>query len=69
MKTGLFLTGVVSLSLKEVSMVQKKYPRKGAQVRVTFELPANGGQRVAALGDFNDWQPDALPMKLELAMH
>ena len=27
-------------------MVQKKYPRKGDQVRVTFELAANGGQRV-----------------------
>jgi 1,4-alpha-glucan branching enzyme len=45
-------------------MVQKKYPRKGTQVRVTFELPATDGRSVAVLGDFNGWQPDALPMKL-----
>ena len=45
-------------------MVQKQYPRKGAQVKVTFEIPANGGKAVAVVGDFNNWQPDALPMKL-----
>ena len=45
-------------------MVQKQYPRKGTQVKVTFEIPANGGKAVAVLGDFNNWQPDALPMKL-----
>ncbi len=45
-------------------MIQKKYPRTGDQVKVTFEWPANGGRHAAVVGDFNGWQPDALPMKL-----
>ncbi|MFN8485114.1 MAG: isoamylase early set domain-containing protein [Anaerolineae bacterium] len=46
-------------------MVQKKYLRKGAECKVTFELPAdNGVETVNVLGDFNNWEADALPMKL-----
>ncbi len=46
-------------------MVQKKYLRKGAECKVTFELPAdNGVETVTVLGDFNNWEADALPMKL-----
>ncbi|MCW5881259.1 MAG: isoamylase early set domain-containing protein, partial [Anaerolineae bacterium] len=45
-------------------MIQKTTQRKGAQIKVEFELPANGAQSAAVVGDFNAWQPDALPMKL-----
>lgn len=45
-------------------MVQKTAQRKGDQVKVTFELPANGARSAAVVGDFNAWQPEALPMRL-----
>ena len=41
-------------------------PKPGTeQVKVTFVLPEAGidGQRVAVVGDFNDWDPTARPLR------
>ncbi len=44
-------------------MLKKKPARKGT-VEVTFVLPDSVGARsVAVCGDFNDWSPDAHPLK------
>ena len=45
-------------------MVDKKKSPKGKSVRVTFELPAEIAQnKVAVVGDFNDWDTDSDLMK------
>lgn len=44
-------------------MLKKKPGRKGT-VAVTFDLPDSvGAESVALCGDFNEWSPDAHPMK------
>lgn len=43
-------------------MVEVK-PLKNGRVRVGFTLPAELGVKSIAVGDFNGWNPEALPMK------
>ncbi len=46
-------------------MINKKYSPKGKSCKVTFELPAEIAQdRVAVLGEFNEWDADKHTMKL-----
>ncbi len=44
-------------------MIIKKTVDRGARVKVTFTVPADGPQRIAVVGDFNDWNPYATPMR------
>lgn len=45
-------------------MIEKKINAKGNKARVTFELPADAAQEsVYVVGDFNDWDKEATPMK------
>ena len=45
-------------------MIKKKTSKKGGAVRVTFELPKDvANDSVSVVGDFNDWDKDAHPMK------
>lgn len=45
-------------------MPKKRYTKTGSTCRVHFELPAEvNAKKVALLGDFNDWNPKAHPMK------
>ena len=47
-------------------MIEKKVSPKGKSVRVTFELPKDAAsERVAVVGDFNDWNKDKDTMKLD----
>ena len=34
------------------------------RIRVHFKVEAAAGSRVAVVGNFNDWQPDAHPMQM-----
>lgn len=43
--------------------MKKEYTKTGRSCKVTFEFPANGGNQVALLGDFNEWNVAAHPMK------
>jgi 1,4-alpha-glucan branching enzyme len=46
-------------------MIEKKATPKGKSVKVTFQLPANvATEKVAVVGDFNDWNPEKDTMKL-----
>ena len=42
----------------------RREPRKGdSQVKVTFEIPADGAHApLSVVGDFNDWDPAATPL-------
>ncbi len=45
-------------------MLLKNYTKSGEKCRVTFKLPTDVKAKTASLcGDFNDWDPDAAPMK------
>ena len=45
-------------------MLKKSYTKTGNSCRVTFKLPADVSAESAALvGDFNNWNPEANPMK------
>lgn len=45
-------------------MLIKNYTKSGEKCRVTFKLPAEVGADTAALcGEFNNWDPNANPMK------
>ena len=45
-------------------MISKEYTKTGRSCRVTFELPADvKADSVSVLGDFNDWDPKARPLK------
>jgi 1,4-alpha-glucan branching enzyme len=44
-------------------MITKKSVDRGARVKVTFTIPANGSPRMAVVGDFNEWDPYATPMR------
>ena len=46
--------------------IQKKYPKNKAVCKVTFKVPkqaAQGGKSIRLVGDFNDWDQNATPMK------
>ena len=44
--------------------MKKNYTKTGRICRVTFSLPAEVGAETAFLcGDFNDWDPNAHPLK------
>jgi 1,4-alpha-glucan branching enzyme len=46
--------------------IQKQYLKSGQECRVTFKLPkeaAPESHRVNLVGDFNDWDASATPMK------
>lgn len=38
-------------------MIKREISKKDKTVKVTFALPLNGGESVAVLGDFNQWDP------------
>jgi 1,4-alpha-glucan branching enzyme len=45
-------------------MIEKKPSPQGRSVRVTFALPTDKAhERAAVVGDFNDWNEQANPMK------
>jgi 1,4-alpha-glucan branching enzyme len=44
-------------------MLKKTPLASGKKVKVTFELPANGAEAVSVVGDFNDWDKAATPLK------
>lgn len=45
-------------------MVKTSRPRRDGMVRVTFTLPAEDpGAAVSVVGDFNDWDPFAHPLR------
>jgi 1,4-alpha-glucan branching enzyme len=44
-------------------MLKKTTLASGKKVKVTFELPANGGESVVVVGDFNGWDKEATPLK------
>ncbi len=45
-------------------MPKKKFTKTHNACRVTFELPGEiAANRVMLMGDFNDWEEDANPMK------
>jgi 1,4-alpha-glucan branching enzyme len=46
--------------------MKKRFLKSKPVCKVTFELPseaANGAAKVALVGDFNDWDPVATPLK------
>ena len=46
-------------------MIQKTYSKKAKKCRVTFRLPEDvATETVSVLGEFNDWDPKANPLKL-----
>ena len=46
-------------------MIKTTRPGKNGTVRVTFTLPADEpGGAVSVVGDFNDWDPYAHPLRL-----
>ena len=46
-------------------MLRKNYSKNGKTCRVTFDiLPEGKASRASVCGDFNDWDPEASPMKL-----
>lgn len=47
-------------------MIEKKVSPKGKSVRVTFALPPDvASEKVAIVGDFNNWNPDKDTMKFD----
>ncbi|MBX6343196.1 MAG: isoamylase early set domain-containing protein [Thermomicrobiaceae bacterium] len=45
-------------------MIDKAYTKTGRSCRVTFTLPADvNAESAAVVGEFNDWDPNATPMK------
>jgi 1,4-alpha-glucan branching enzyme len=45
-------------------MLRKSYSKTGNSCRVTFDFaPTDDSKAVSLCGDFNDWSPDAHPMK------
>lgn len=48
-------------------MITCKPMRGGKRVKVSFAVPVDGmdGQALAVVGDFNDWDPTATPMRPE----
>jgi 1,4-alpha-glucan branching enzyme len=47
-------------------MIEKKSSPKGKSVKVEFSLPADAASdSVTVVGDFNDWDKEKHPMKLD----
>ncbi len=47
-------------------MIKKSYTKTGKKCRVTFKLSPTDiseAEQIDLLGDFNDWSPEAMPMK------
>ncbi|MBB2911096.1 hypothetical protein FHS43_002361 [Streptosporangium becharense] len=45
-------------------MIKRGKPTKNGQVKITFTIPeGNGHGGVSVVGDFNDWDPYAHPMR------
>ena len=45
-------------------MLKKNYSKTGSSCRVTFNVPADvEAERVALLGEFNEWDADSHPLK------
>lgn len=45
-------------------MIKKSYTKTGNSCRVTFKLPPEvNAESVALVGEFNEWDPEANPMK------
>lgn len=44
-------------------MIRKTPLASGKKLKVTFEVPAEEGAEVFVVGDFNEWKPDANPLK------
>ena len=52
--------------LKEINGIKKEYLNSNSSCRVTFRLPkeaAGTAKRVTIVGDFSNWEKDAIPMK------
>ncbi|MCB9135463.1 MAG: isoamylase early set domain-containing protein [Anaerolineales bacterium] len=43
--------------------MKKEYTKTGRSCKVTFEVSAGEANEVALLGDFNEWNSSATPMK------
>lgn len=51
-------------------MISKQQRGPGAQVKVTFTLPtADSDGQVSVVGDFNDWDPYAAPLRAGKTKH
>jgi len=51
-------------ALKEVEMLKKQYLKNGKACKVTFEFPQEiEAKQVHLVGDFNNWDKTATPMK------
>jgi hypothetical protein len=52
-------------------VIRSETPQNAATTTVTFTLAHAGldGQRVAVVGDFNDWDPSATPMERQDGVH
>lgn len=45
-------------------MITRKPVERGSKVKVTFTQPVDGGTgKITVAGDFNDWDPTALPLR------
>ncbi len=45
-------------------MIEKTYSKKAKKCRVTFRIPVEiEAESVSVLGEFNDWDPEANPLK------
>jgi 1,4-alpha-glucan branching enzyme len=45
-------------------MLSKNFSKTGKKCKVTFKLPAEvGAETAVVVGEFNDWNPEATPMK------
>lgn len=45
-------------------MIEKSKPKRGKGVKVTFSIPVEWlPRKVSLVGDFNDWDPAANPMR------
>jgi 1,4-alpha-glucan branching enzyme len=56
--------GKPTISKGSQEMVTKEYTKTGRSCRVTFSLPTSAGaDKVCLVGDFNEWNPSANPMK------
>ena len=53
----------MSILVKAINMPQEKSKRKIYRRRVTFSLKAAHAKEVSLLGDFNNWDAAATPMK------
>ncbi len=46
--------------------IKRRYVKNGERCKVTFKLPkaaATGAYRITLVGDFNDWNAEATPLK------